>query len=76
MRNPEGFEPRRFFEHLISIGIELDEFDFLLDTRFLELFTDQPAGETGGVDGSLDLAQQIGERADMVLMTVGDEDAS
>ena len=42
---------------------------------FLELDLDQPLGQLGGIDRRLKLGQQIGQRADMVFVAMGDNDA-
>ena len=39
----------------------------------LELETNQPRGQAGAVDGHVDLLEHIGDRADVVLVPVGDE---
>ena len=77
MRHSERLELEdTAFQHLVSIDVELDQLDLFGQTGFLELFPDQSAGEPGGIDRRLDLLQQISQRADMVFMTVGDEDAA
>ena len=42
----------------------------------LELALDKTDGKTGGINGDIHLFQQICKSADVVLMTVGDNDAS
>ena len=41
----------------------------------LELELDEPGGEAGAVDGQVHLLEHIGDGADVVLVTVGDEHA-
>ena len=41
----------------------------------LQLQLHQPGGHTGGVDGGVDVPEHIGQRADVVLVAVGQENA-
>ncbi|MBA7474994.1 hypothetical protein ES707_10357 [subsurface metagenome] len=42
----------------------------------LELAGDEPNGELGGVDGDIELGEQVGQGTDVVLVPVGDDDSS
>ncbi len=41
---------------------------------FFEFALDEAAGEAGRVDGGLHFAEQVGQGADVVFVSVGDED--
>ena len=42
----------------------------------LQFQFDEPCGEAGTVDGHIDLLENIGDGADVVLVAVGDEEAA
>ena len=48
---------------------------FVQQAVLLQLQPDQPRGHAGGVNWGVDGAQHIGQRANVVLVAVGDEDA-
>ena len=51
------------------------ELDLSGEPLLLELSGDQARGEGRGVERDLQLARKIGDRADMVLVTMGQDDA-
>ena len=52
-----------------------DELGLVQQAVLLQLQLHQPRGHAGGVDGGVDVPQQIGDGADVVLVPVGEEDA-
>ena len=52
-----------------------DELGLVQQAVLLQLQLHQPRGHAGGVDGHVDIPQQIGDGADVILVTVGQEDA-
>ena len=52
-----------------------DELGLVQQAVLLQLQLHQPRGHAGGVDGHVDIPQQIGDGADVVLVSVGEEDA-
>ena len=55
-------------------GRDLDESDFIEQLVLFELAFDVGQGELGCIDGNLDLAQNPRQAADVVLVTVGEND--
>ena len=53
-------------------GLERTDVRLVHELVLLELALYQTCGESGGVDGSVHLAEQIGDRAYVVLVAVGD----
>ena len=56
-------------------GGDLHEFGLAYQAELFQLVADEAAGQAGAVDGQIELLQQIGDAADVVLMAVGDEQA-
>ncbi len=52
-----------------------DELGLVQEAVFLQLELDQTGGHAGGVNGDVHVPEQIGDGADVVLMSVGEEDA-
>ena len=52
-----------------------DELGAVQQAVFLQLQLDESGGHAGGVDGGVDRPQHIGQRPDVVLVAVGDENA-
>ena len=52
-----------------------NELGLVQQAVLLQLQPDQPRGHAGGVNWGVDGAQHIGQRANVVLVAVGDEDA-
>ena len=57
-------------------GLVGNELDLVRQLVLLQLQLDQPVGHGGAMDGAIDLLHGIGNGADVVLVTVGDEHAS
>ena len=53
-----------------------DELDGLGKAVLLQLELDQPRGQACAVDGHIHLLEDIGDRADVVLVSVGDEETA
>ena len=56
-------------------GLAGNELGLVQEPVLLQLQLYQAGGHTGGVDGGVDAAQQVGDGADVVLVAVGEEDA-
>ena len=56
-------------------GGDLHELGLACKAELLQLIADEAAGQAGAVDGQIELLQQIGDAADVILMAVGDEQA-
>ena len=54
-------------------GGDLHELGLARKAEFLQLVADEAAGQAGTVDGQVELLQQVGDAADVVLVAVGDE---
>ena len=52
-----------------------DELGGLHQLVLLQLQLDETGGEAGAVDGHVDLLENVGDGADVVLVAVGDEQA-
>ena len=57
-------------------GLDGIQLALIEDAVLLELAADEPDGKGGGVHRGLDLLEQEGQGADVVLVPVGDEDAA
>ena len=66
----EGAEGELFF------GRDLDELGFVEELMLFELAFDVGQGELGGVDGNLELAEDPGQSADVVLVAMGEDDGA
>ena len=56
-------------------GGDLHELGLACQAELFQLIADEAAGQAGAVDGQIELLQQVGDAADVVLMAVGDEQA-
>ena len=56
-------------------GGDLHELGLACKAELLQLIADEAAGQAGAVDGQIELLQQIGDAADVILMAVGNEQA-
>ena len=54
-------------------GGDLHELGLARKAEFLQLVADEAAGQAGAVDGQVELLQQVGDAADVILVAVGDE---
>src|SRR3546814_6919134 len=54
---------------------DLAQRDVVLDSLLLQLAADQAGGERRRVDRHAEIEREIGQRPDMVLVPVGDDDA-
>ena len=66
-----GKTPR--LDHLARLAG--DELGAVQQAVLLQLQLDEPRRHAGGIDGGVDGTQHIGQRPDVVLVAVGDEDA-
>ena len=57
----------------LLLGGDLHELGLARKAEFLQLVADEAAGQAGTVDGQVELLQQVGDAADVVLVAVGDE---
>ena len=59
----------------LAVG-DFVEIGLVQETVLLEPGTDEAQGELGAVDGQVDVAEEIGEAADVVFVAVGNDDAA
>src|SRR3546814_10549176 len=57
-------------------GLDHAQRDVVLDSLLLQLAADQAGGERRRVDRHAEIEREIGQRPDMVLVPVGDDDRS
>ncbi len=57
-----------------ALALDLDQFDLLEDPLFLQLAADQAGSERRGVERHAEIGGEIGDRPDMILMPVGEDD--
>ena len=59
-----------------SFGVDLDQLGLVEQLVLFELALDVGQGELGGVDGDLELGEDPGQAADVVLVAVGEDDGA
>jgi hypothetical protein len=59
-----------------ATGEDFDEFGVVEEAMLIELAFDVGEGELGAVDGDVELGEDPGEPADVVFVSVGEDDAA